>query len=110
MKPIKGLVPFSVWLLAALLLYFIYKVHFDAIITFKFSGYPYFMVLGLGLLGVLAVLGVAFKNDVMAIVGGVGLALIAIALVFVGGFTVAKLQQEMVFFVFCIYFAARGRA
>jgi hypothetical protein len=110
MKPIKGLVPFSVWLLAALLLFFIFKVHFNTVITFSFSGYHYFMVLGLVLLALLITMGVMFKNDIMAIIGGVGIALISIALIFVGGFSVDKLLQEMVFFVLGIYFAARGRS
>ena len=110
MKPIKGLVPVSVWLMAAMLLYFIYTVHFDTIMTFAFSGYHYFMVLAVGMLGVLIAMGVMFKNEVMAIVGGVGLTLVAVALVFVGGFSVEKLLQEMVFVVLGIYFAARGRS
>ncbi len=109
MKPIKGLVPFSVWLMAALLIYFIYRVHFDTLMTLSFTGYYYFMVLGLALLGILIAMGVALKNDVMAIVGGIGTSLIAIALIFVGGFSLAKLQAEIVIFVAGIYFAARGR-
>ncbi len=109
MKPIKGLVPFSVWLMAAMLLYYIYKVHFDTVMTFAFSGYHYFMVLGLALLGILTIMGVMFKNDIMSIIGGIGIALIAIALVFVGGFSLDKLQAELTIFVAGVYFAARGR-
>ncbi|MGV8830113.1 MAG: hypothetical protein ACWA6U_17535 [Breznakibacter sp.] len=110
MKPIKGLVPASVWLLTATLLYFIYQVHFDAIVTFAFSGYHYFMVLALGLLGFLIAMGVLFKNDIMSVIGGVGLTLVALALIFIDGFTLAKLQQEFIFVVLGIYFAARGRS
>ena len=110
MKPIKGLVPVSVWLMAAMLLYFIYKVHFDTIMTFSFSGYYYFMVLSIGLLGFLIAMGVVFKNDIMSVIGGIGITLVALALIFIDGFTLAKLQQEFVFVVLGIYLAARGRS
>ncbi len=110
MKPIKGLVPLSVWLLGAILIYFLVRSHYSTIITFQFSGYYYFMVLSLGLLGILIAMGILFKNDIMAVIGGVAMALVALALIFIDGFSLAKLQQEIIFVVLGIYFAARGRS
>lgn len=110
MKPIKGLVPFSVWLIAGMLVYQVYVHHFAQLSTLSFQGYGFFMVLGLALLAVLCVAGVVMKNDMMSVLGGMGLAGVALALVFVDGFSLDKLKQEYVFVVLGVYFASRGRS
>jgi hypothetical protein len=113
MKPIKGLIPFAMWLLRLTIILFVLSVFFETIKTFSFQGIYYFVALIFVIASGLLFAGGFMKQQTMTVFAGLLIFLLSLYIMFdlFDGFTLQMLTSYTPWLMICaggLLFASAG--
>ncbi len=103
MKPLKGLIPFAMWLLRLTIMLFILSVFFETVKTFSFHGIYYFVALIFVIAAGLLFAGGFMKQQTMTVFSGLLIFLLSIYIMFdlFEGFTIQMLTNYTPWLMTC---------
>ncbi|MCG8702257.1 MAG: hypothetical protein MI922_29665 [Bacteroidales bacterium] len=108
MRPARRLEPITKWILRIAIGIIVYNFYFNTFLKFEFNNFGYFMALAFVLFAVLLIIGGFVHRSTLTVVSGLFIVILALVMIFVGGFTVDKLLTHFPTIAIALYFFTRG--
>lgn len=110
MKPLKFVVPIANWLLRFSIAIIVYDRSWFTLEKLEIENQHFYFALAMALSTFALLLGGFFKKNTTTIISAFILFGLSLAFVFIGGFTLGKLFENLVPAAISLYFVSRGNA
>jgi hypothetical protein len=110
MKPLKFVVPIANWLLRFSIAILVYDRFWGTLEKLEIENQSFYFALAMALSTLALLLGGFFKKNTTTILSAFILFGLSFAFIFIGGFTLGKLFENLVPAAISLYFFGRGNA